>query len=87
MIFDRILDVVHDMVRWLLGGILNQPDVTASSGFGNSASHIMAYIAAWPQLLPTEKIFLGLSLVVVVETAVLGFVAVKFIYKKIPGIK
>jgi len=87
MIYDRILEVIHSSVKWLLGGILAQPDVTQSSGFSTAVSHLLSYVAAFNAILPTGTIFLGLSFIVVAEVSILGFQAIKFLYKKIPGIK
>jgi len=85
MIVDAILNVCHAMIHWILGGILSQPDVTVGTGFLAAAARSYVYVNALGNLAPSVQIFLGLSVIVVIETSILGYKALSFIWKKIPG--
>ena len=86
MISDAILNLVHAIVHWVLRGILAQPDVNFGIGFVEAFAHLKILIAALNSLFPSATLFLCLSVIVVIEVAIMGFKATMFLLKKIPGI-
>jgi len=86
MISDIILNFIYAVIHWLLSGILSQADVSVGSGFVQAILSLMSVISALNALIPTGYVFLADSFILVVETAVMGYKAVMFVVKKIPGL-